>query len=282
MTKNLIIASESSKLFTTQRLLIEGKKLKYSTTWFNPYESSLAGLKNYHKSSLYFLRTSGVRYDDFDLLTAQNFSLNNYNIKNSIESCSLFRNKDWQYLYFREHKINCIPSFMYRGTLQLHDWETIQKLSPNGDYVLKMNRGNQGVGVNLIHGHQSLISFLETFHAIKDQRFLIQPLIPHKKELRLFIIKNEIHAIVERTISENDFRGNAKRSNAKLLTKIPKVIQDEVLKATKLSKLDYCGVDVIITKDEFLILEINPVPGFEQVESLSKKNIARELILQLQ
>jgi glutathione synthase/RimK-type ligase-like ATP-grasp enzyme len=46
-----------------------------------------------------------------------------------------------------------------------------------------------------------------------------------------------------------------------------------------MSQLDYCGVDILLTKKgDFKFLEINPVPGFLQIEKLSGLNIAGELI----
>lgn len=262
--------------------MAEGDKLKRSTTWVNPYESSLNTLEKIIQNGTYMIRTTGIRYDDFDLTCARNYALLKYKIVNPVESIATFRSKELQAIFFKEHQLNSIPSFMYRGTLTDIMWGALLKLSPSGDYILKMSRGNQGIGVNLVKGKQSLRSFLETFHAMKDQRFLIQPYIPHKKELRVFMIQNEIQAIVERTISADDFRGNAKRSSGKIIQKIPHSLRDELTKASKASGLNYCGIDLIYDGDNFKFLEINPVPGFEQIEVLSKKNIARELISQLE
>lgn len=279
MSKYIIIASESSTLYTTKRLIHEGTKLKQSTIWINPYEESSIIPKMYNKGGLYIVRTTGIRYDDFDLTSAKNYSLANFKITNSLPSLDIFRSKEMQSLFFKEHGLTYIPSIMYRGSLQNSTWKALLELSPSHEFILKMSRGNQGIGVNLIKGKESLQSFLETFQAMKDQRFLIQPFVRHKKELRLFIIKNEIYAIVERTISNDDFRGNAKRSSGKLIKKLPTFILDEVYRAFKSSKLDYCGMDIIWDGDNFIFLEINAVPGFEQVESLSKFNIAREILL---
>jgi hypothetical protein len=107
--------------------------------------------------------------------------------------------------------------------------EDIFSISKNNKYVLKMNRGNQGIGVNLISGTQSLKSILETFHALNDQKFIIQPYIEHKKELRIFVIKNQIMAIIEKTITSEDFRGNSKRSKARFIKTISNEIHEEII-----------------------------------------------------
>ena len=58
-------------------------------------------------------------------------------------------------------------------------------------FILKTNRGNRGLGVNIVRGKDSLFSFLETFWAIKDQRFVLQPYINGAKEFRVFLLGGE-------------------------------------------------------------------------------------------
>lgn len=282
--KTVYLASESPDLYTSKRLLSESKKLGYSSIWLNPYEQHIS-LKKKHSSQdlegLYFHRTSGTRYDDYDLLLAKYYQESGLKITNPLNAVDLFRKKDEQALFFNKHHLPTPDSIIYRGELTQELWEEARKLSKNEKYVLKMARGNQGIGVNLIQGAQSLKSLLETFHALRDQKFLIQPYIDHKREWRLFFLKNQLLATIERTLTKDDFRGNSKRARAKLVKKIPPSLDSMALKASQLSGLDYCGIDIIEDKDHFLILEVNPVPGFLQVEELSGINIARELICQI-
>lgn len=283
--KSIIIASESPDLYTTKRLLIEAKKLKYNHSWLNPYQYQLATNEEYSDikefGGLYFHRTTGIRYDDFDLLVSQHHHNSGYKITNPITTLGPFRNKDGQALFFANHKLPSLPTLAYRGALNEYCWDTLSAFSKNQKYVLKMVRGNQGIGVNLINGLQSLKSLLETFHAIKDQKFIIQPFIEHKREWRVFILKNEIIGIVERTLGANDFRGNSKRSSGKMIKALSADIKKEILRGTQLSGMDYCGVDIIDDGKRFYFLEFNPVPGFEQIEKLSGLNIARELLIHL-
>lgn len=283
--KRIIVASESPDLYTTKRLLLEAHKLKYQNSWFNPYQflvssiNKAKALKKY--PGLYIHRTTGIRYDDFDLIVSQHHSDCGYKITNPLRSLESFRAKDRQALFFTENKLSAIESISYRGELQENYLDLISALSPNQKFIIKMIRGNQGIGVNLVNGLQSLKGLLETFRAIKDQKFIIQPFIEHKKEWRVFILKNEIIGIVERKIGSDDFRGNSKRSLGKAVKKIPAEIENEALRGARLSGLDYCGVDIIDDGNTFYFLEFNPVPGFEQLEELSGLNIAQELITKL-
>jgi RimK family alpha-L-glutamate ligase len=283
--KNIIVASESPDLYSTKRLLLEANKLKYDFSCLNPYQyivstnSKIQGPID--QSNLYLHRTTGVRYDDFDLVVSQFHRNLGFQISNSLSSIETFRSKDRQSLFFMENDLSTIETVIYRGELNEKYWDHISKLSTNQKFIIKMIRGNQGIGVNLVNGLQSMKSFLETFHALKDQKFIIQPFIEHKREWRIFVLKNEIIGIVERKLSKEDFRGNSKRSSGKAIKRLPIEIQNEVLRGVKLSGLDYCGVDIIDDGDHFTFLEFNPVPGFEQIEKLHEINVAKELLIKL-
>jgi ribosomal protein S6--L-glutamate ligase len=282
--KNIIVASESPKLYTSMRLLSEAKKLKYLATWINPYQyllDPLQGPKKNKSNHLYFHRTTGIRYDDFDLLVSEHHNQAGFKITNPLQALELFRDKDRQSLFFNRHDLFSIKTISYRGDLNQKNWDLISALDAKEKFIIKMSRGNQGVGVNLVNGLHSLKSFLETFHAMKDQKFIIQPFIEHKKEWRVFVIKNEIMGIIERTLHHEDFRGNSKRSKGKNVKRIAREMEDEILRGVHLSGLDYCGIDIIADGKNFYFLEFNPIPGFEQLEELSGLNIARELLTKI-
>ncbi|MBC7427508.1 MAG: ATP-grasp domain-containing protein [Bacteriovorax sp.] len=279
MGKNsIIIASLNPELYSTKRLLEEALKLKRSPIYLNPYQHQLTQQK-VKISGTYFHRTTGTNYDDFDLVVSKHHELHGMKVTNPVECLKTFRSKDLQSLFFTEHALPSIKTLLYRGDLNAKVESEISKLGRDNKFILKMNRGNQGIGVNYIEGVKSLHSVLETFYAMKDQRFLIQPYITHKKEWRLFIVKGEIIACIEKTLNKEDFRGNAKRSSGKLLKKISDELKAIALNAFNFSGLDYAGLDLLQSdQGEILILEINPIPGFEQAEELSGKNIARELL----
>lgn len=280
---NIIIAGLKPELFTIKRLVDEGGKLKHSVLYLNPYEF-LIPMKAKKLQGLYLHRTTGTNYDDFDLLVTKHHENHGLKITNPLAALKTFRSKDQQELFFNEHNIPSIPTLSYRGrmTEQLSSELITLGKNHNDTFILKMNRGNQGIGVNFLQGHKSLLSVLETFHAMKDQRFIIQPYIAHKKEWRLFVLKGQIIAAIEKTLQKEDFRGNAKRSNGKFLKKISPELEEIALHAFNASKLDYAGIDLLLSdKGEIKLLEINAIPGFEQAEELSGKNIARELLVQL-
>ncbi len=282
--KQLIVASNSENLYTTKRLLVSGNKLKYSAIWINPYQQSLPLLESKKNEAIYdaiyFHRSTGTNYDDYDLLISSAHALAGAIVTNPLICLKNFRSKDQQQLFFQSHELPSIDFIIYRGSTNDEIKQRLRDFKCQR-YVLKMVRGNQGIGVNLLESFPSLLSMLETFEAMKDQRFIIQPLVEHSKEWRLFICGEHILACIEkRKNNKDDFRGNAKRASVKLIKKVPAELAILGLLAMEKSSLHYAGIDIIEDHHgQLRILEINPVPGFEQAEELSGVDIARELIL---
>lgn len=284
----LIISSESPYLYSSKRLDEEAQKLGFITSHQNPYQIGLALSGKHLESNLKFdskkvllHRTTGVRYDDHDLMVSKIYENKNYKIINSLSALKIFRNKDEQQVFFNQNKIPSIPSYSYRGQLNEKVLMDIKNLSESEKYVVKMNRGNQGIGVNIINGFLSLKTILETFHALKDQKFIIQPFIEHQIEQRVFFIKNEIHAVVEKKINSDDFRANSRNSSGKFCNKMDSQTEEILLKAIAASGLDYGGIDLFIDHEKCYFFEINAVAGFKHIEELASKNLAKEILLNL-
>ena len=278
--KDFIVASRNQNLFTTKRLLEEATRLGLKSQWINPYQFALPLLKKTSKEGVYFHRSTGTNYDDFDLIVSDAHAQAGYKVSNPVHAIKDLRAKDLQWLFMQKHSLPTIDTLLYRGTLSESSLGLLNKWTKKDDrLILKMVRGNQGIGVNLLQGLPSLLSVLETFQAMNDQRFIIQPYIEHKKEWRMLMQKDRALVVMEKKLSADDFRGNAKRSTPKVLKKCPVHLEELAVKASLLSGLDYTGIDILEdSHGVYRILEINPVAGFEHAEELSGKNIARELI----
>lgn len=282
MSKTIIISSESSNLYTTKRLIAEANKLHLLPVHLNPFTHDLKikenlSLKN--TASHYIFRTTGIRFDDMDLLVAKYFAAGGTKIINPLGPLIENRNKDIALFNLSLGKLPIIETVVFRGKINDDIKKAILHLKANEKYILKMNRGNQGIGVQLINGTDSLLSILETYHALNDQKFHLQPYLPHQQEFRILLTENKILGVVEKMKRPEDFRGNAKRAKTKLIKKHDPVLIELAEKALKQFKYHYAGIDIIKTNDGYKILEVNSIPGFESIEQLSDKNIAKELLL---
>lgn len=289
MQKNqLIVASTNRELYTTKRLLTEARALSFEPTYLNPYQTSLllsSSLPLMGEKNLYFHRTTGVNFDDYDLVVSQFFENQAYQISNPLSSIEKLRNKDRQILHLKNLQLPLIESLTVKGPLSEDVHKEIvfmQQKFQTQSFILKNIRGNKGIGVSLIHGMDSLLSLLETFQAMNDQRMMIQPYIPHEKEFRVVMTRQNCLAVIEKTTSKNDFRANANRAEKIALAHLPEQTMNQCLRVMEKFQLDHAGIDILVSENLGpLFIEVNPILGFEQAEELSKVNIAKEMIVQL-
>ncbi len=293
-----ILLTQNPNTRTSTRLIKEAKRLKLETKILNPFQGLISFnssnpsrdiASNHSNEGAFGLhRSSGVSFDDFDLLYSENLIREGATIENHPRVLKNFRDKEKQALFFFENKIPQIPTLSFRGAPSPSLLNEVDDFFfpylENETFILKTNRGNKGLGVNIVRGKDSLFSFLETFWAIKDQRFVLQPYIHGVEEFRVFLLKDECLGGVLKP-KPFDFRKNSERSfsspqyfNTKSL---PKEVLEFSHRTFENSGAFYLGLDFLITSEGPLIIEMNCSPGFEQFEKFSGINIAREIILKL-
>ncbi len=285
-TFGLITSAKSN--YSLQRILEEAKSLKFRPVVLNVKDLVYMLHTNY-PCDFVINRSTGLAFDDLDMALLRQFEGQKTTCHNGSFAFEHLRNKDRQLIELKNQNFNPPPSIFLRGAIDekiliplLNNWREHNDFEQYA-YILKTQRGNKGIGVNLIRGNDSLFSILETFWGIGDQRFILQPYIPHKREYRLFVIKGAEPIFIEKTKSQ-DFRSNAARSKTTYLRTFKEKPFKQMLevanKAMDAFHLSYAGFDFFeANSGEIYLCEINPVPGFENIEKLTGKNIARELLL---
>ena len=295
-----LLLTQNPNTRTSTRLIQEAKLLQLEAKTLNPFQEMISfnsskrrinNASNLPKEGTIGLhRSSGVSFDDFDLLFSENLILEGALIENNPKVLRTFRDKEKQASFFFEKKIPQIPTLSIRGAPLISILSQVDEVFypylKNDTFILKTNRGNRGLGVNIVRGKDSLFSFLETFWAIKDQRFVLQPYIQGADEFRVFIIGGEcLGGILKQKPRPFDFRKNSERlvSSPQYISseKLPKEILELSHKTFENSGAFYLGLDFLVTSEGPIIIEMNCSPGFEQFENFSKINIAREVILKL-
>jgi ribosomal protein S6--L-glutamate ligase len=158
-----------------------------------------------------------------------------------------------------------------------------QHLNKNktGKYVVKLNSSSLGNHVALVESKISFISFMEFFGSSKPHAadLLIQPYIDSDStDYRIFVVGNKVVAGMKRKGSGIEFRSNvAKGGNGKQITPTKKMA-DLAVRAAKILKLDYAGVDIIKDKKgKIMVIEVNPNPGLE-IEKITNTNVVAKIV----
>jgi RimK family alpha-L-glutamate ligase len=271
MSKVLILTKNTST-YSHHQLLGAAKDLEHSLEVISTSQFTLnAPLSKY---DLVLHRDSGVSFDDIDLLLLKSLSPFSKRQLNSPQVVETLRGKDRQYLFFKEQNLPHIPTAIFRGAIS-----GSESFEGQNEFVLKTIRGNQGRGVMLIRGRDSLASILESHEAQKDERYILQPKLNLTKEYRVLCLDQEIWGGVEKSLTE-DFRANAKRCKPKAC-ELPEEVKSLSEQVLKLLPGQFLGLDIALGPDGPLIIEINTTPGFEVFDELFDINSATRLLQEL-
>ena len=286
----LTILTENGQRYSANRLGHEANQLGLATKLHNPLDALTPFTIRDQAPGMVAHRITGIYFDQNDLAYSIMRQQQGDFIFNSPQTLTMWRDKGMQLAQLANDEMKIVPTFALRGAVAPERLDQLESNCANFldsppdqlSYVVKSVRGCRGIGVNLLHGRNSLYSFLQTIWAIKDQRFLIQSYLPAQKEYRLFFVRNRLVAALVKQCNGKDFRNNMGRSGATAnapKSTLPAEMVTKSLAAFARTNALYGACDLLQYGDQYYLLEINLVPGFEQMETLSSCNIAKEILL---
>lgn len=260
MNKICVVAKNKDTYFIKRLIEEVGKRCEL----FNPW----ADLE-FPVADIYLSRCTGVYKSDLDLLFLKTVAKDK--LVNNFEVLNLFRSKITQYEWFEKEDLPSLPWLPIKGS----DILTIEKffrLYP--ELVVKPFLGQGGWGVQKLTWPE--------FNSWKkknspDENYLLQPLIRDGKEFRYFFIKGKTPIILERR-AKSGIAANFQNQGEGLVSNLPDQILEKITKLVNLSTAHYGAIDLFMKDDRMYILELNSVPGIEQLEKISGKNIIKEIL----
>ena len=150
-----------------------------------------------------------------------------------------------------------------------------------GDYpfILKPFYGTHGRGVMLLDTPTSLTSAVDAlcdFH----HDYVIQPFITEAGgvDIRVLVVGDEAIAAMKRSAPPGEFRANIHKGASGEVVTLPEEYIRLAIDATAALELEIAGVDLLETNNGPVILEVNPSPGFEELEAVTGIDIAAAII----
>lgn len=145
--------------------------------------------------------------------------------------------------------------------------------------VIKLLNGTHGIGVILANDHNVAESVIETFIKTK-QRVLVQEFIKEASgaDIRALVVDGEVVAAMKRKARAGEFRSNLHRGGSSIHIKLTSAEEQTALAAVKALGLGVAGVDMLQSDRGPLILEVNPSPGLEGIETTTNIDIAGKII----
>ncbi len=213
------------------------------------------------------VRTSGYSRDDQDLNFIKRCPAS-VKIINPTVTLEIFRSKNSQYSFFETHRVPHLPWF------DLSEGKLPENLFP-GNLLVKPRRGFGGWGVRKL-SHQEFRLWWESQVAVGDIDYLVQPFAEEAIEYRIFFA-GEFRFKMERT-NQSGITANLRTGGEAKKSSLPSEVMIEMESLIKLSGAWYGAIDLLINRHGFYVLELNVVPGIEQVEALSGRSIIREIL----
>ena len=162
------------------------------------------------------------------------------------------------------------PKFLYSKEKNygfIHDYFDGKK------FVMKENEGSQGKGVYLIENEEDYDNAYRM-----NQEYFYQEFIEFSRgmDIRSYVLGDKVLGCVKR-ISDTGFKSNYSLGGRVESFELNDSIKEISLKATKALGLDFCGIDLLFTRESFTVCEVNGNAGFRTITQVSDIDIPMEL-----
>jgi len=156
------------------------------------------------------------------------------------------------------------------------------KIFSNGPLIVKPISGSWGRMVSLISRASELEllikhrSRMETpsMKILMLQEYLEKP----GRDIRIIVVEDRAVAGIYRYAPCMEWRTNTARGGKAEPVKIDPELEEISVKASKSIGALYSGVDIVETKDGYVVLEVNVVPEFKNVMRVTGINVANEIV----
>lgn len=138
--------------------------------------------------------------------------------------------------------------------------------------IVKSSYGSLGKGVFKADDRAELLKIAEE---LKCTPHLFQQFISEScgRDMRVIVIGGKVTAAMIRK-SENDFRSNIGLGGIGTAVNPPEQVAKLCEKTAKILGLDYCGIDVLFGRNEYLVCEVNSNAFFGGIEKVTGINVA--------
>jgi ribosomal protein S6--L-glutamate ligase len=145
--------------------------------------------------------------------------------------------------------------------------------------IVKLLEGTQGVGVILADSVKVAEAIIETLQSAK-QNVLIQKFVGESagRDIRAFVVGDQVVAAMRRTAQGGDFRSNVHRGGVAEPVELDASYRDTAIRAAQIMGLRVAGVDMLEGREGPQVMEVNSSPGLEGIEGATQLDVAGAVI----
>ncbi|MFT5622219.1 MAG: ribosomal protein S6--L-glutamate ligase [Bacteroidia bacterium] len=282
---NLSILSCAPKCYSTLRLVEAAKQRNHSVKVLNTTRLTL-GLAHgepdlYYRGSQIetpdaILPRIGTSITRYGTAVVRQFEQMDIYTPNTSAGISNSRDKLRSLQILSRHDIG-IPRTAY-----VNDKRDVQEALERvggAPVIIKLLEGTQGVGVILADKPEIAKAIVETLHST-NQQVLLQKFVAESKgkDVRAFVIGDQVVAAIRRTAQGQEFRSNVHRGGKAEAIDLDPIYAEAAVRAAQIMGLRACGVDMLEGANGPQVMEVNSSPGFEGIEGATGLDIAGAVI----
>ena len=197
-------------------------------------------------------------------------------VVNRAKAIAAARHKFHSLRILAQHGLPIPPSLTVGSTTFLED-----AVAEVGEYpfILKPFHGTHGTGIMLLDTPTSLTSAVDALCDL-HQDYVIQSFIAEAGgvDIRVLVVGGEVVAAMKRSAPPGEFRANIHKGASGEAIALTDEYTRLAIEAAAALELEIAGVDLLQTNEGPVVLEVNPSPGFEELESVTGIDIAGAII----
>ena len=285
----IAILSRGPKLYSTRRLVEEGKSRGHYVRVINPLRCYMNVAS--HKPEIHY---KGQKLEEFDAVIPRiGASVTFYGtaVLRQFEMMGVFPVNESVAISRSRDKLRSLQLLSRKGiglpvTGFAHSPDDVQDLIKSvggAPLVIKLLEGTQGIGVVLAETQTAAESVIEAFMDL-DANILIQEFIKEGggTDIRCFVVGDKVVASMQRQAPEGEFRANLHRGGRASSIELTPAFERAALRASQTLGLQVAGVDLVQGSDGPLVIDVNASPGLEGVEAASGVDVARAIVEHLE
>ena len=153
--------------------------------------------------------------------------------------------------------------------------ETVRKLENSLGYpmIIKQSYGSLGKGIYRVENRKELKN---VYDGIKLAPHLFQRSIEESygRDVRVIVVGRKCVAAMERR-SDGDFRSNLELGGKGFPYKTDIKLNGICRRTAEILKLDYCGIDLLVGREGYLVCEVNSNAFFGGIEKVTGIDVAK-------
>lgn len=153
--------------------------------------------------------------------------------------------------------------------------ETVRKLENILGYpmIIKQSYGSLGKGIYRVENRKELKN---VYDGIKLAPHLFQRSIEESygRDVRVIVVGRKCVAAMERR-SDGDFRSNLELGGKGFPYKTDVKLNDICRRTSEILDLDYCGIDLLVGREGYLVCEVNSNAFFGGIEKVTGIDVAK-------